>query len=209
MCGYRHTECAVYYSCDIIDSPVLKPSRFQKTEVLTPIEDDVVQQRNPDDGTCGLELLGDLHVRCGWFLLLAMVSPRPPWRRTQCRRINSCRLSLRERAFFRGAKDDSCVCAGPYRVFSPRRGQTNQPRATPWVPLDEGLFRPFRAEVLDTPRTQGGATRLTPLRSAQGCYVAAPSGRKLVYNDEAVALGCHVTPLWGKIKHHSNTRSGK
>ena len=47
-----------------------------------------------------------------------------------------------------------------------------------------GLFRPFRAGVLDTLITQGGATRLTPLRSALGCYVAAPSGRKPVYHDE-------------------------
>jgi hypothetical protein len=52
-----------------------------------------------------------------------------------------------------------------------------------------GLFRPFRAGVLDTLITQGGAARRTPLRSALGCYVAAPSGRKLVDNDEDLPGG--------------------
>ena len=42
----------------------LQASRFQKTEVLTPVEDDVVQQRNPDYRARRLDLTGDLDVGC-------------------------------------------------------------------------------------------------------------------------------------------------
>ena len=85
------------------------------------------------------------------------------------------------------------------RWFSrPEGAKTNQPRATPWVPrqripgsperakqgenrgLATTLLRPFRAEISDAVITQGGAPRLTPLRSA---------------------LGCHVTPLRGKRRN--------
>ena len=104
------------------------------------------------------------------------------------------------------------------RLFRPKGALTNQPRAersgngrgaTPWVryrfnavalkgrnnrlvpyvSFVKGLFRPFRAGVPDTLITQGGAARLTPLRFALGCHVAAPSGRKLVYDDEGQAGG--------------------
>ena len=90
----------------------------------------------------------------------------------------------------------------------PKGAKTNQPRAErsgdsrgapPWVRyryntvalkrrnksvhstriVRQSLFRPFRAGVLDTPLTQGGATQLKPLRSALGCYVAAPIGAKM------------------------------
>jgi hypothetical protein len=88
---------------------------------------------------------------------------------------------------------------GGFFWFSrPEGAKTNQPRATPWVPrqripgsperakqgdnrrLATTLLRPFRAEISDAVITQGGAPRLTPLRSA---------------------LGCHVTPLRGKRRN--------
>ncbi len=68
-------------------------------------------------------------------------------------------------------------------VFRPEGAATNQPRATPWEgmqnapPALKGRHKerlpqfvvPFQGEGdLMTPRTQGGAPRLSPLRSALG-----------------------------------------
>ena len=86
---------------------------------------------------------------------------------------------------------------GGFFWFSrPEGAKTNQPRATPWVPrqripgsperakqgenrgLATTLLRPFRAEIPDAVITQGGAPRLTPLRSALGCHVTPLRGKK-------------------------------
>lgn len=40
-----------------------EPARLQKTEVTAPVEDDVIEQLNANDGTYRLELLGRFDIR--------------------------------------------------------------------------------------------------------------------------------------------------
>ena len=80
--------------------------------------------------------------------------------------------------------------------LAPKGPKHVSPAATPWVPgqrspasperakqgenpgLATILLRPFRAETADAIRTQGDASRLTPLRCALGLSCYAPSGQK-------------------------------
>ncbi|MCY2996087.1 MAG: restriction endonuclease subunit S, partial [Planctomycetota bacterium] len=67
--------------------------------------------------------------------------------------------------------------------------------------IQAALARPFRASVLNPLLTQGGATRRTPLRSALGCYVAAPIGAKTCGSRPGRCPDLSCAPLRGKQRN--------
>ena len=59
----------------LADDIDLQLPRFQEAEIPASVEDDVIQQRNPHDDSCGLELLRNLNVErrrlktAGWVIV--------------------------------------------------------------------------------------------------------------------------------------------
>jgi hypothetical protein len=51
----------------MVFSKKLEFTRFQKAEIACPVEDDVVEQIDPNDHPCRLELCRDVHIALRWI----------------------------------------------------------------------------------------------------------------------------------------------
>ena len=61
------------------------------------------------------------------------------------------------------------------------------------------LCRPFRASNTAPPLTQGGAAWLSPLRSALGWFVVAPSGRRRTSSEDSLSSS-HMRTYGGRVR---------